>query len=327
LHLSERSVREKQRQQNAKITNLEKKEVVQGNAATGGNIIDIHQGYSAVQCRTKGEMRKAAIGSGTTIAEDTDPDVVAHARFDDLGGSNVPFTSPFDATNLSLPIKDDKGLSGLHLQGRPQFFKWSEDHPVTTNQHLKTFVNSKSLSLNVPGTDPDDRYAFIYYASIADFNLATQISMQLWFKPYRIDIPGGFRTLIYRYQDASNWYFIGLSDTDMKVYSFVKEAGVDVKVRNATPAVLGEWNLLVFRYDTGSDVLDPIVNNNATLEANTTVLTAPYTLGNYLFVGGLPQSEEFHYSGLIDNFTFWKNELLSSTEYSNLFNWGTIVST
>lgn len=276
----------------------------------------------------QGDVRVYPTTATSTIDEETNAAVAAYCTFDDVGGNGAAITSPFDSGYRSVPLLDVKGKTAYY-HFNPSFYDgWIQNYPNV--QHTKQFIAGNSVKLNVPGLLPGDAGALVYYAANAAFVTSTSFSISIWFYPTDTSNPGNpLRYLLYRYIDASNYFYVAIDTGDAthnRLKLTINKAGTITRLRSSGNEPLDNaWNNMIITYDATTTTPLLYVNNVVSNTSSTTVINPIYTTDTNMFLGGVPQNPNNRYTGYMDNFVFWSNKILTTTEVSNMWNHGTII--
>jgi hypothetical protein len=323
----ERRAEEQQRDDKTRLTNLEIQTSVANNTVIAANKVNQFQATQFTKAKSWGECRINALTAATTIDEETQANVVAYTKFDDLGGDGDASQASWltaDPNIYEIKLFDNEGRE-VYVNGDRRYIAWSDKHPTVSN--TKQFVVGKSLQINVPGTVTADQFTFIDYYNNAAYNISVSVSFAQWFYPTSIAAIGAepYRYLAYRYIDASNYYAVVIKPADSKLYVFVNEAGTITKLRSNANVLVDAWNLYIVTYNPTTNALVIDLNNSSASTTPSDTLTVPYTTFSDLFTAGLPGLPNKRFSGYFDNFVFWSGKILTSTERSNFYTRGTIV--
>ena len=271
-----------------------------------------------------GDARVYANTAPSTIDEETNAAVAAYATFDDLGGGGTGTAVVGSGGYYYAPLLDAEGRTAWYYNN-PSYPAWeSSIHPTVT--HTKQFLAGHSLKLNVPGTAAANQQAFAYYDPHANFNISASVSTSLWFYPTDVsDVGSGWRLLLYRYIDASNYYMVLLKPSDSKIYVFVNEAGAATKRASSAAVNVNAWNLIIFTYDPATNTLVIYLNNSSSSTTPADSVPLPWTTNSMLALGGIGGAPTYRFTGYLDNFVFWTGKILTGTEAGNMWSHGTIV--
>jgi Concanavalin A-like lectin/glucanases superfamily len=314
-----------------RITNLEIQTTDAPAVVPGTTTSDLafqFQATSFSKVVDQGDARVYPTTATSSIDEETNAAVAAYATFDDVGGNGAASTSPFDGNYRQVPLLEVKGKTAFY-HVHPSFYDtWVQAHPEVV--HTKQFMVGNAVKLNVPGTAPNDAGALVYYASNAAFNVSVNFSLSFWFYPTDTSNPGNpLRYLFYRYIDASNYYYCAIDTSDAvhnRIKLTINEGGLITRLRSSgNEPVDNFWNNMIVTYDATANTPSLYINNNLSTVTSTTVINPIYTTDTNLFLGGVPQNPNNRYTGYMDNFVFWTNKILTTTEVSNMWNHGTIV--
>lgn len=281
----------------------------------------LHSSTNFIGARGAGSGR-ISVSPITTVDEETNAAVVAYATFDDSGGNGTG--TSVGSGMFDVPCFDNEGRTATyHIN--PLYFAWEPGlYPQVAN--TKQFLGGHTYESNVPGTVSGDQNAYVYYASNAIFNLTSTVSCSLWFYPTDTTTIGAetWRFIIYRWIDASNWFFVCMKSSDDKIYVFINEGGAQTKLVSNAACNTNAWNNIIFTYNGATNALVIYLNNVST--SSTPGDTAPnvYTSNANVYLGGLPTFPAKRYTGYLLNFTFW-NIVLTGTQASNMWNHGTII--
>ena len=316
-----------QRTQETRVTNLESTTNTLLPLSQPTIIQDItfqFQGTQFVGLQDTGEILINATTTPTSaVDEETNAAVAAYATFDDIGGGGTGTAVVGSGGYYYASLLDAEGRTAWYYNN-PLYPAWeSSIHPTVT--HTKQFLAGHSLKLNVPGTASGNQQAFAYYDSHANFNISASVSASLWFYPTDVsDVGSGWRLLLYRYIDASNYYMVLLKPADSKIYVFVNEAGAATKRASSAAINVNAWNLIIFTYDPATNTLVIYLNNSSTSTTPADSAPLPWTTNANLLLGGVA-APNIRFTGYVDNFVFWTGKILTGTEAGNMWTHGTIV--
>jgi hypothetical protein len=312
-----------------RVAELETQPLSGNKAEVVANISHMYQANSFATAKSYGKARISPTGTTSAIDEETNAAVIARALFEDVLGNGSPaINSPFVASRISIPMRDEEGRTAWYhgyyrpTEDRP-YLNWAFMQPTVT--HTETFITGRAIQLNVPGSSAFDRDAFIYYASNAVFNISGNVSHAIWFYPVAIaDAAEIFGFLQWRYIDASNWFAVVLRSTTSRIQVHVREGGTTTKKEITAAVNFNAWNCLIWTYAPGTNALVVELNGSETGTTPSEVLTVPYTTDLNMYLGNIPNSNTKRFEGYLGNYTMW-NILLSATQRDNFRTRGTIV--
>jgi hypothetical protein len=296
-----------------------------------GTAIEISGGLSISDSFTEASFTALSFGSDFITPDYKIPMLDSSSAA--VGSVLTSYTSAsYGTTSFSFTSGGGGTQKPAWYRGNHLFLNWSPTvTPLTNVVHTKQFMVGHSFELNVPGTNVDDKNTFAYYDSDAEFNVGNSISMSLWIYPTNWDSINGetFRYLLYRRQDANNYFILNLDalDSTHLVRIFVREGGTETKLKDGTGdhVLLNQWNLINFTYNPGTNALVLYVNGVAYTDATSTVLTPVYSTDSHMYIGGLPALPDIRFTGYMDNFVFWNGKILSTGEVTNMWTRGTII--
>jgi hypothetical protein len=312
-----------------RVAELETQPLADNQAEVVAHINHMYQANSFATAKSYGNARISPTGTTSAIDEETNTAVVARALFEDvLGNGSAAIASPFVASRISIPMRDEEGRTAwYHGYYRPTEDRvnltWAFMQPPIA--HTETFITGRAIELNVTGASAFDRDAFVYYASNAVFNISGNVSHAIWFYPVAIaDAAETFMFLQWRYIDVSNWYAVVIRTTTDQLQVHVREGGVTTKLRSAGTINYNAWNLIIWTYSPSTNTIVIELNDSTSTATPTETLTVPYTTDSNLYLGNIPNSNAKRFEGYLGYYASW-NILLSATQRDNLFDHGTIV--
>lgn len=311
-----------------RIAELETQPLADNKAEIVAHVHSMMQASNSVSAKSWAEIKKAPVGSTSTIDEDTNANVIAHTNFEDAFGDGTPISSPFVSNRISIPLWDlESRAAWYHGYYRPnenrKNMEWTWMHPSV--QHTRLHNMTRAFRLNIPGNSAYDKDAFVYYASNAVFNVSGNVSHALWFYPTAVaEGAETFMFLQWRYIDASNWFALVHKNSNSRIQCHVREGGTTTKIEVTGAVTHNAWNLAIWTYSPSTNVIVLEVNNSTTGGVPTENLTVPYTTDGNMYFGNIPNNNIKRFEGYLGQYVSW-NILLSATQRDNFFLHGTIV--
>lgn len=329
-----KNTEEKVRHDTRRIASLEIRSRLANNLTSAENTSFQFQATQFVQCNTTPEVRINPLTAPATIDEATNTAVKAYTNFDDAFGSGTATSNPLavGSDRIAIPLADIKGKTAFyHGYYRPDInrknLEWPYMKPTIT--HTKQYLLGRAVGLNTLNLGSGfSRDTFVYYSSHADFNISASISVAIWFYPTTLGILDSepYRFLLWRYIDASNYYAIVIRNSDNKLLVFTNEAAALTKQEHGTALTTGAWHLVIITYNPTTNALVTTLNDNSTTSTPADTLTIPYTTNTNLYLGNIPAQNTKRVQGYLKAFVFWSGKILTATEKTNFYNYGTIVS-
>ena len=261
------------------------------------------------------------IGPNDYIFEPDYNTVKIRTKFRDINGIGNYDSHSLNAVIYdSLELYDQAGTSAQIWYSIPA--AGFENYPA--NPELLWKWSNGGIELNI-GTNTKQ---MIYLSNLGtDFDFAANnISLGFWFYITQLPTSGNKAILAYRYQDASNQWSVEIDGTDAKLFTIMKDTGVQTKREYSTAIAINTWYFYDLSWTESGATLTTKINNLADTTSTKTTGTTATT--NNLFFGSYPGATTAKdMKGYITNLTYYKTTAINSTQMTSLYTYNTISAT